>query len=343
MSLVFSNNAFSLLATGMTDADTTMTVADGSVFPSPTDGRWFPISMAPISGTAEIMHCTARAGNVLTVERAQEGTSARAFAPGTRVDHRLTAEALAEILTSANAALDHAIRAEEARDVAIANNSGSNGGDQWNGATWYPAERRARDEGIAYYALQPNINVKPSTDSSVWKVDPFFAGVMKSDAPPSWPAGLEFNRPIQSTNAGLFIVPADQIARNNTTPTISNGKEWLTGKWTPKGPSTYIRYKVWAFLNLFAAEAGKISLAMFVGTAFRGATTVDFAAGEHKSVYFEGVDIGAPAAGEYDVSLRAGNTATGGTTFWLNRNADNALYGNGLHSRLGVAERVIQP
>lgn len=339
MGVVFRNNGFSLLSAGIDDSTTSIPVVNGSDFPEPGADEWFAITVVGSSLPFEIMHCTARSGNTLTVQRGREGTSARAFGAGARVDHRMTAGTLAE---SFAAAALHADRAEEAADVAEANNNGPIAPD-WNGELIYFSKRRVRHNGVNYYANQTNIGQEPSSDSAYWTPDPYFQAVMKADVPASWPAGLEFSRPIHSENGGRFIVPADQILRNNTTPTISNGKEWLTGKWTPKGPSTYIRYKVWASLNIFAEASGKISLALFVGSTFRGATTVDFAAGEHKPVYFEGVDVGAPAAGEYDVSLRAGNTATGGTTFWLNRNTDNALYGNGLHSRLGVSERVIQP
>jgi hypothetical protein len=90
---LFTNNASTSLAVGIDDNDTTLTVADGSIFPSPSGGDWFPVTLEQ-SGNFEIVHCTARTGNDLTVSRAEEGTTPASFTPGARVDHRLTAATL---------------------------------------------------------------------------------------------------------------------------------------------------------------------------------------------------------------------------------------------------------
>lgn len=93
MAPILSNNASSTLAAPILAAATTMTIiaGDALLFPAPGAGQWFPLTIVDPSDNMEIVYCTSRAGAVLTVARAQEGTTAKAFAAGTRVDCRLTA------------------------------------------------------------------------------------------------------------------------------------------------------------------------------------------------------------------------------------------------------------
>lgn len=98
MALKITNNATGLLASNINSSVTTLSLASsaGSLFPSLGAGEWCPVVVVDGSGNREIMRCTARSGDVLTVVRGQEGTSARSFNAGARVDARLTAAALAE-------------------------------------------------------------------------------------------------------------------------------------------------------------------------------------------------------------------------------------------------------
>jgi hypothetical protein len=96
------NNAISKLASSLTSGATTLSVTtgEGAKFPTLTAGQWFPLTLVDSSNNVEVMRCTGRATDVLTVTRAQEGTSARAFAAGDRVELRLTAAALSESFTA---------------------------------------------------------------------------------------------------------------------------------------------------------------------------------------------------------------------------------------------------
>lgn len=124
MGVLLKNNATSRLSSSLTAGATTLSVTsgDGAKFPSPTDGQWFPLTVIKASGTLEIMRCTARSGDLLTVVRAQEGTAAQAFTAGDRVELRLTSGALAEfkqtdtISAFMQGMLDDA-NAEEARNT----------------------------------------------------------------------------------------------------------------------------------------------------------------------------------------------------------------------------------
>src|SRR3569833_2299431 len=94
--LKIANNAASTLAGGISDSDTFLSVqvGDGGKFPGLSAGDWFPATIVNASGGYEIVRVTARTGDVLTIERAQEGTTARSFSAGDSVGLRLTAAAI---------------------------------------------------------------------------------------------------------------------------------------------------------------------------------------------------------------------------------------------------------
>jgi len=104
MGLKLTNNATGLLAANINSSVTSISLASsaGSKFPTLTVGDWCPIVVVDGSGNLEIMRCTARSGDVLTVTRGQEGTTARSFSSGARVDVRLTSAALAEFALSSD-------------------------------------------------------------------------------------------------------------------------------------------------------------------------------------------------------------------------------------------------
>jgi len=94
MAVLFTNNAATTLASSITNSATSITVASstGNIFPSPTGSDYFLVTLQGVSGTPiEIVKCTARSGDTLTVVRAQEGTTASAFTGGDKVELRITA------------------------------------------------------------------------------------------------------------------------------------------------------------------------------------------------------------------------------------------------------------
>lgn len=97
----FANNASALLAATITSGATTIQVASGfgALFPSPTGGDFFYATLEDDSGNIEIVKCTARSGDNLTVVRAQDGTTAQAFTLNvTRVELRAVKIVLEEFL-----------------------------------------------------------------------------------------------------------------------------------------------------------------------------------------------------------------------------------------------------
>lgn len=102
-----SNLAYSTVATAPSPATsgTSLVVAagQGSRFPSPPFNLLvWPIGLLATPATAEIVRVTGRAGDTLTISRAQEGTTARTIVVGDQVAATVTAKSLTDIESLAN-------------------------------------------------------------------------------------------------------------------------------------------------------------------------------------------------------------------------------------------------
>ena len=104
MAVVFSNNAKTTLAATVSTSATSITVTDGSVFPSISGSEYFYVTLqvSADGDLLEIVKVTARSGNTLTVIRSQDGTSARAFSLDDKCELRLTAAALNDAVLGGN-------------------------------------------------------------------------------------------------------------------------------------------------------------------------------------------------------------------------------------------------
>ena len=95
MARLWKDNAFSTLAASIDNVDTALIVAtgQGDRFPVVTAPDHCLITLADAGGNIEIVRVTARAlgSDTLTVVRAQDSTTARAWAPGDIVSLRATA------------------------------------------------------------------------------------------------------------------------------------------------------------------------------------------------------------------------------------------------------------
>lgn len=98
--LLFTNNPSSLLASGITNVATTLSLTPGTgpLFPSPGAGQIAVATVEDTLGNIEIMWVTGRSSDTLTVTRAQEGTTGLAFSSGSRVELRVTAGVLGALL-----------------------------------------------------------------------------------------------------------------------------------------------------------------------------------------------------------------------------------------------------
>lgn len=94
--ILFANIVKSTLAAGITDVAVSLSVqaGHGTKFPSPVAGEYFKLKLKDAAGNYEIVHCTARVVDTLTIVRAREGTTGRAFAGGDKVEIVVTKETL---------------------------------------------------------------------------------------------------------------------------------------------------------------------------------------------------------------------------------------------------------
>lgn len=104
MAALVANNASSTLVGGLTTVATTLTVLanTGDVFPDvvAADSNWFLVTIIDGDKLSEIVKCTARNADELTIERGQEGTNALSFEDEDKVELRLTAGVINSFLTT---------------------------------------------------------------------------------------------------------------------------------------------------------------------------------------------------------------------------------------------------
>ena len=99
MGLLFKNNAETTLSSGINNSVTTVPVTSAAVFPTPTANDVF-FATIDDGSNIEVVKVTGISSNDLTVVRAQDNTSAAAFASGAKIELRLTAKVLETGTTS---------------------------------------------------------------------------------------------------------------------------------------------------------------------------------------------------------------------------------------------------
>lgn len=97
MGLKYANNAKTTLNGAHNSSTTTITVVDGSVFPTLSGGDYFYMTLEDVSLNNEIVKVTARSTNTLTVVRAQNGTTAKSFSTADKAEGRLVAAVLDDL------------------------------------------------------------------------------------------------------------------------------------------------------------------------------------------------------------------------------------------------------
>ncbi|MFX3001425.1 GDSL family lipase, partial [Klebsiella pneumoniae] len=118
LTLLATNNAESTLAYAISATDTSLIVSagTGAEFPDAVAGEsYFKLTLtdAATGSQVEIVNVIAKAGDIFTIERAQEGTLARAWAANDMVANMMTADTLNIIAQYAQQAAASAAQAEE--------------------------------------------------------------------------------------------------------------------------------------------------------------------------------------------------------------------------------------
>jgi hypothetical protein len=100
MSVVVTNNAWGTLSVAINESATTLVLstAQGDRFPGITESSRdvFYVTLIDSSNNIEIVKCTSRMADALEVVRSQDGTTARSFPAGSRVELRPTAALFAD-------------------------------------------------------------------------------------------------------------------------------------------------------------------------------------------------------------------------------------------------------
>ncbi len=93
MGVKVTNNGFGTISAGITSSATTIVLdsGQGARFPALASGDFFFGTLVDTSNNIEIIKVTARSSDSMTVTRAQDNTSARAFSVGDRFELRPTA------------------------------------------------------------------------------------------------------------------------------------------------------------------------------------------------------------------------------------------------------------
>lgn len=100
MTVKFANNAAGTLAANISSTDTSLSVApgQGAIFPTIGAGEFFYVTLVDSSNSLEVVKVTAKSGDVFTVVRGQNGTTARAYVENDKVELRVISAAFDEFI-----------------------------------------------------------------------------------------------------------------------------------------------------------------------------------------------------------------------------------------------------
>ncbi len=157
MSERFSNRAQSTLDTTINDAVTSLDVAsgEGALFPDSGDFRI-------LIGT-EILLCTARSSDTLTVERGAEGTTAAAHSAGVAVTHIVTAGGLEAYRADSSYTLGEVFTTGEGLLISSGWLENATNGNECRMRLFCSG-----DMGLTWNLLYPDYVYKDSADSNVY-------------------------------------------------------------------------------------------------------------------------------------------------------------------------------
>jgi hypothetical protein len=126
MPVILKNNVDSVLAQAINASETAMVVAtgEGTKFPALAAGEYFYATLVSAQGTREIVKVTGKSGDTLAIQRGQEGTTANGFSTGSRVEMRVTAASITDLVD------EH----DQASEISIADAGGYYTSDNVEGA-----------------------------------------------------------------------------------------------------------------------------------------------------------------------------------------------------------------
>jgi hypothetical protein len=127
MTVKLKNNAIGYLASAISASDVTasLTAGTGASFPTLGASEYFYATITATNGVFEVVKVTARTTDSLSIVRAQESTSALAFAAGALVELRVTAQAVTDAISDQIDTLETDYFAAAGTGTAVGLNIGS--------------------------------------------------------------------------------------------------------------------------------------------------------------------------------------------------------------------------
>lgn len=221
---LYTNNGVSTLSAGIDNDDTSLSVADGSVFPSTGNFR--------IRIDNELLLCTARSSNTLTVTRGAEGTTPASHNSGARVAHVLTAGAITQIRDD-----DRELRVFEARVTPSSGNPfGTSSGTSNLYLTPFQGNRLSLYNGTRwmYHPLSELTITVPSTIFRIADIFVYDNGGTLATETANWSqttgtiTGATNASPIVITSAGHGLNNGDIVGIAGVGGnTAANGQIWI--------------------------------------------------------------------------------------------------------------------
>ena len=269
MGIVFKNNAKTTLGSSLTNSATSATVTDGSVFPSLAAGEFFFCTFDDGTNN-EIVKVTARSSNTLTIVRAQESTTARAFSSGDAAELRLTAGVLETIqeniaAKSANQTVFNATTSGGATSYDIGIDPGVEGNAMvfLNGVLQHHNTISFSSSTLTFDAAPPNgmaleviVDNLINLQSSNLTVDSFTAADVGGSAQTDFTLS---DTPAAETNLIVFV---DGVFQDQDAYTISNNTLTITtGVIAGRGVTVYVINPV----NIGTPSDGTITSAKLSG------------------------------------------------------------------------------
>lgn len=100
MGIKLKNNAVSVIPASITDSQTSFDIytGTGSLFPTLGVGDYFYATISSVANAYEVVKVTARSGDTFTVERGAEDTVALSFPEASRIELRVTARNIIDLL-----------------------------------------------------------------------------------------------------------------------------------------------------------------------------------------------------------------------------------------------------
>ena len=308
-----TNNAASTLAAGASSGATALTLASGTgalfASPNPAASDWQILTLTNAAGTAtEIVKLTARSGDVLTVVRAQEGTTALAWDIGDKVQARLTAGMLDRMLMTTGDGSAIAIRtnnpASASDSIAIGSYSSADGAHSLalggNNHAW--ADSSVAIGGGLYAA---NAHAEKSialSGGATWREQQFAMGCHPCIPRDDWQAtyGSVYNSGMESLFASHYL-------ELGTPATWAANYDYADGAVVrPSTPNGY-QYRLWL---------GRWDSTLAVNTSNSGASEPSWPTGVESSVDVNAADYLDGAWIAADLSVGADETIPAGMVFY---------------------------